>query len=380
MQDKIMILRHQNFNDFFVGRSMYVYDNQNDFSHINIVMEVDVNFLEKIITELLGFGFNEIIKKTKYGNYNPEDTSTDTDDLDIFVESARIDQEDNEFYYKTYTTHQLFKNNSDGGYVDIFTYIKGKTVRLYFTFSYKFNDHYLKIIEDLEEKYRYAPKKDDSDFSYFNVISYNHSFYLLERKIKTPKIKDEYYTNLDIDRLIKSLSDHGSGIYIFSGLPGTGKTTLIKYIISKMKKKVCYLPTSLLNLFGDPGFQGFLDRLSDSILIIEDCETLIKSRKNSANYDISTLLNLGDGILGESLNIKTILTYNVSDDVDDAILRKGRCLFKHHFEELEPDVATKISKEIGNNKTYNIKVNLAEIFNPEDGDYSVKNTKIGFIK
>jgi hypothetical protein len=54
----------------------------------------------------------------------------------------------------------------------------------------------------------------------------------------------------------------------------------------------------------------FLIGNANAIFVIEDAEQLIISRAKSKPTSISTLLNLTDGILGESLGIQIIVTFN----------------------------------------------------------------------
>lgn len=63
---------------------------------------------------------------------------------------------------------------------------------------------------------------------------------------------------------------------------------------------------------------GELDNLSiapflldnrNSVLVIEDAEELISSREEVRNSNLSMLLNLTDGLLGESVGIQIIASF-----------------------------------------------------------------------
>lgn len=92
---------------------------------------------------------------------------------------------------------------------------------------------------------------------------------------------------------------------------------------------------------------GELDNLSiapflmdnrNSVLVIEDAEELISSREEVRNSNLSMLLNLTDGLLGESVGIQIIVTFNTDvNNIDKALLRKGRLSIIYEFKLLALD-------------------------------------------
>lgn len=123
-------------------------------------------------------------------------------------------------------------------------------------------------------------------------------------------------------------------------------------------------------------FMSFLIRRgSNSVLVLEDCDIILKSRESGGASDaVSTLLNLSDGIVGDALNLKFICTYNTDDfNIDSALVRKGRLKLRYKFDKLSADRVHKI------NSKYNTPMTLAELYNDEDIDMNTKKTtKIGF--
>lgn len=118
----------------------------------------------------------------------------------------------------------------------------------------------------------------------------------------------------------------------------------------------------------------------ESVIILEDCETLLQDRATS-NQKISTLLNISDGIIGDSLKLKFICTFN-SDltTIDKAILRKGRLKIKYEFKKLKADKVQALGKELGKNLP-NEDMALCDIFNYEEdnnGNQVNRPNKIGF--
>lgn len=176
-----------------------------------------------------------------------------------------------------------------------------------------------------------------------------------------------YNLNYDLDKLKEKIKST-AGLYLFSGNPGTGKTTLIKYLSQENTDLEFYIiPNSILHKICDPSFITFaLRNLKNAVLILEDSETLLTSRKVSKSLDLtSSLLNLTDGILSSMLNLKIICTLNTTEDIDPALLRKGRLqmhvLFNLLKEEQAIALATKLNKKLSN-KNYT----LAEIYNADE--------------
>ena len=87
------------------------------------------------------------------------------------------------------------------------------------------------------------------------------------------------------------------------------------------------------------------------------------------------LLNLTDGIIGDVLGIKLICTFNTSlNNIDKALIRKGRLSLKYEFKKLAKD---KVSNIIG--KTVDKEMTLADIYYADENDFSKKiQNKIGF--
>ena len=97
---------------------------------------------------------------------------------------------------------------------------------------------------------------------------------------------------------------------------------------------------------------------------------------------MSALLNLSDGILGDSLNLKFICTFNAQlRNIDDAVLRKGRLKLKYEFKALTPEKTQILAKKLGKEIPEGKSLPLCEIYNyGEDNGAKETTTKrpIGF--
>jgi hypothetical protein len=282
---------------------------------------------------------------------------------------------DNYVFRKVYTTP-----NKDAIAIFIDTGIGAYCHKLIFAYMSKSEENHKKLVNYVLENHLYVKKKENISQNFYQIGIIDQTPRLYNLKLKDVKIDDYYYNNdIDIPKLIDIINSDKSGLILFSGIPGSGKTSLIKYLSNKTEKKFCNLPNENLNILNAPSYLGFaVHDLKDAVIIIEDCEKLLASRKSIRNEYISTILNIGDGLLGNALNLKIIMTFNSDDNIDPAILRKGRTLYHHKFGKLTPENATKVSVNIGANILYTEPIILCDVFNIEDNGVINTNKKIGF--
>lgn len=168
-------------------------------------------------------------------------------------------------------------------------------------------------------------------------------------------------------------------LMLLHGDPGTGKSNYIKHIITNSKRKVIYIPPSMLSVISSPGFVSFMMKNKGSIILIEDAEEVLSVDRNSAT---NNLLGLTDGFLKDCLDLKIIATFNTDiGKIDPALLRKGRMFYEYRFRSLKPDEGNKLLNFMGIDRTISEPMTLAEIFNKEDNhaDNSFEERRIGFV-
>lgn len=113
----------------------------------------------------------------------------------------------------------------------------------------------------------------------------------------------------------------------------------------------------------------FLLENRNSVLVIEDSEELITSREDIRNSSLSMLLNLTDGLLGESLGIQIIATFNTDvKNIDRALLRKGRLSMIYEFKALELHRSNLLLEQLGFTAKVTKGLTVAEIFNFDDNN------------
>ncbi len=245
------------------------------------------------------------------------------------------------------------------------------------------NERRAQQIIDHIKKYKYRPRIEPK----ISVITTtSRGLDLTDIKCPKPKMKLEKNYNDDLitlhPEIIKSLSQSDkSGLILLHGIPGSGKSTYIRFLVSSVKKQFIFLSPRLAGNLDAPDFINLLIENRNSVLVIEDAEELLTSREKSSNSAISILLNLTDGILGESLGIQTVCTFNTQlHNIDEALMRKGRLKAMYEFKELNTEKANELLKARGTNVTTSKPMTLADIYNTEMQDYSIaKNRKqIGF--
>jgi len=172
------------------------------------------------------------------------------------------------------------------------------------------------------------------------------------RSLDTIVIEPEKQSKLlaDIDWFISSPEwYHSRGIpyrrgYLFSGPPGTGKTSIVLGIATYLRRPICIL--SLSSVPSDTAlFAAISDAPNNSIILIEDidCATAsavgpasVKSDETQDGMGVTKagLLNALDGISVPDGRI-FIMTTNHPERLDPAIVRPGRVDYREVFGKLE---------------------------------------------
>ncbi len=202
-----------------------------------------------------------------------------------------------------------------------------------------------------------------------------------------PSLNTHYNDDLPevSNRLIEFINDPSrGGLVLLHGTAGTGKTSYLRYLIQQTKTEFLYLPQDVFNSMSDPAFIPFIARQKGAVVVLEDCEELLKPRENShMPVGVSNLLNLADGLLGDALKLKIICTFNTElNNIDSALLRKGRLIQRYEFKPLSLEKTNELlRKHAGDVQAVN-GMTLAEIYNynsDNNSGYSEsRERKLGF--
>jgi hypothetical protein len=227
-----------------------------------------------------------------------------------------------------------------------------------------------KVFDLLPELQSYTKKDMKGKIHLLKSTSYGFETEAFELNKPTIDLELNYGTDFsklhkNIVDTIRGVNDNNAKLVLLHGLPGTGKTTYLKYLAHELGKKVLFLPPVMAESIVNPDFVPFLMENKDCVLIIEDAEKVIGDRTNSgSSVGVSNLLNLSDGILGDILNIYVIATFNMDKEkIDSALLRKGRLIAEHKFGKLSLEDTKTLLKKLNKKTEATEGLTLAEIYN-----------------
>ena len=178
---------------------------------------------------------------------------------------------------------------------------------------------------------------------------------------------------------------------LVDGLPGVGKSYLIRGILNEINYGTCVLvPVSMLENLDKPTLIPLLMKQKQKrqlvgpriekadttgkhkpiILIIEDADSVLVPRQADNMSAISSLLNYTDGIFGSLFDLRIIATTNAHHvEIESALLRPGRLLKRIHVDLLKPSRAEEVFESL-TKKTMSFPkpVSLATVYSIANGN------------
>jgi len=158
------------------------------------------------------------------------------------------------------------------------------------------------------------------------------------------------------DRVVKDLKSKkpAGRIAIFSGIQGGGKTHLIKGLLDEVDTgSFVIVPANLVVELAQPSMIPAMMRLHQQhgsqhiVFLVEDADEVLAPRMGDNMSSVSVMLNLGDGILGQILDIRLVCTTNAKhQEIDVAIKRPGRLSAMVHVRELSEEKSTEILRRL----------------------------------
>lgn len=200
----------------------------------------------------------------------------------------------------------------------------------------KFMKEFILKVKEEYKNNRKLKSKDDTLFLY----SYHDGYWedikkIKKRKLKTvildKEIKDEVqkcidnYNNEDLKKRLSNLGINHKMNLILSGLPGTGKSSLMYSIASHLNKDISTIDFNS-NKLSDHSFICATNKIPDgSIFCLEDVDALYieRQKKEENRVSFSCILNFLDGVYSKG-DLITIITTNHIERLDKALIRPMR--------------------------------------------------------
>ena len=213
--------------------------------------------------------------------------------------------------------------------------------------------------EQLRDTARKYLKEDSSDKGRAYVLVQTQQGVGLQ-SIRSPAASpliDGNYTKAVVEDYRHVLTDLTSQnpcgrLVIMDGAPGTGKTFLVRALMEDCKHALMVLiPSNVISAMSHPGFMNVLLKHQQPgrpiVLVVEDADECLGTRDASNIGSISTVLQFGAGILGDTLDIRVICTTNISiEAIDSAVVRDGRLCRRIYIGQLDQAQAKEIYKRL----------------------------------
>jgi hypothetical protein len=153
---------------------------------------------------------------------------------------------------------------------------------------------------------------------------------------------------------LERLRQRSSGLSIFHGPPGCGKTSYVRHLMARLLDtfEFYFMPVSTFDSLDSPRFVRFWLEEAEGgkrrIAVVEDAESLLLPRNEGSQSSVSSLLNATDGLLGDHLRLQIIATTNAPvRELDPALTRPGRLVGVREFGRLAPAQARRLAEAKG---------------------------------
>ncbi len=312
---------------------------------------------EEIITSLI---------KDEYGNL---ETLTELlPDDDNYIYNQRVLVQIDELIFASFVKHDMYSQNFLVN--DLCFYYKTQNEKeVIDKIVQQLMNCIIDYVDDSEHKINVLSLVDNN--LEVSPLFFEKSKFSLESLYNHKTIKE-------VKRTVKELKNKDKGLTILYGDKGVGKTNLSKYISTKVDRLVIYLPLNTIeSSINSSDFRTFLKKYNKCLLIVDDCEFLYNPMYGKHNYFSVNVLQLIDSVVSDELDLQILLIFNVDeeDDIDSNLIDSNNLISIFEVEELESEVATELSKELGFNKKFKKNTRLVEVFHNNN---KVEKNNLGF--
>lgn len=205
-------------------------------------------------------------------------------------------------------------------------------------------------------------------------------------RLAEPLVRENYDAQVlrSFDHILADLTDPSpcGRLVIIEGIPGTGKTHLVRGLIAASGPATFVIvPASLGGVLGKPDLLSALiaakteaeDRPSPMVVVIEDADSCLVPRRLDNAEDVAGLLNASDRIMGATLDLRIVATTNARlTEIDAAFLRPGRLCRRVETRSLAPEHAMLVHERLaGTRRTFGKPATLAEVYAAARGNSEV---------
>ena len=240
-------------------------------------------------------------------------------------------------------------------------------------------DEVNEIIKSVSE---YQVIDDSEDGHNLNVVSLsNNSIELEEIKYDDIDIDniEEYYskqTFKDLSKWLKKSKKQQSGLSILYGKRGTGKSSAIKYLATKLDSNLIFVPNNLVDLtINSSDFSKFLRKHENPILILDDCEMIFNEFFTKSNIIVNNLIQLVDGLLSNKLSIITIFNVEDKSEIDHNLIECNNLIDIIEFTDLSNSEANQLSELLGYKQKHKNDIRLLDLIKNNKSD---NKKRLGF--
>ncbi len=194
----------------------------------------------------------------------------------------------------------------------------------------------------------------------------------------------------DIDKYIESFLKSNASLLILKGIPGTGKTTFSKEIITKIdERKIDRSSLNVLysfdeNIFYSNEFFRKIQFGNFDVVVLEDFNSLIQKNQESENVNpLNKFLSSIEGLI--SKNTKIIISTNIEskNQLNSALIRPGRCFDVLNFRKLEKEEIDNLCDSCDKDLDLQIEsINLSEFYAKLNSEQNTtcSDNSLGFKK